>query len=461
MTEKIYVVTDLGPGDGGKGGVVHKIATMMNAHTIIKVGGGQGSHGVLTSRGEHFAFSYWGCGTFEGIRTHISPRMTIFPVGILNEADALRYRQGVHNALKLLTVDERALCSTSYHGIASRLKELARGKNPRGTIGIGIGEAYRYQERFPELTIRARDLSRPDIRDRLAAVREQVQKDLCDVMQGEFLPEDRETAEEKIDLLYDDDFLDYVAERFSKAGREVNIVDPNFLRGEILSKEGVAVVETSHGILSDHFHGFYPHVSAIRTLPCFRHEMLKEAGYEGQIVNIGVSRAYQISHGPRPMPTEDSTMTENLLPGSHADNNRYRGKVRVGPLDFNLLRYAIEVCGGPTAFDGLAITWFDQIQKNGKWHVCDHYLGADDPTYFSPSGKIKVRRGTDDEQLNFQEALGRKLLKCIPEITTHEIPSDANQNNLFDLCADVLKEKTGVPVRMVSFGPTEWDKICK
>ena len=170
MTEKIYVVTDLGPGDGGKGGVVHKIATMMQAHTIIKVGGGQGSHGVLTSRGEHFAFSYWGCGTFEGIRTHISSRMVVFPVGILNEADALRYRQGVHNALDLLTVDERTLCSTSYHGIASRLKELARGNNPRGTIGIGIGEAYRYQERFPELTIRVRDLSRPDIKDRLAAL---------------------------------------------------------------------------------------------------------------------------------------------------------------------------------------------------------------------------------------------------------------------------------------------------
>jgi adenylosuccinate synthase len=295
----------------------------------------------------------------------------------------------------------------------------------------------------------------------LAAVREQVQKDLGDVIQGEFLFEDREAVEEKIDLLYDDDFLDYVAKRFSKAGREVNIVDPDFLGREIISKDGVAVVESSHGILSDHFHGFYPHVSAIRTLPCFTHAMLKEAGYNGQIVNIGVSRAYQISHGPRPMPTEDPTMTENLLPGSHVDNNRYRGKVRVGPLDFNLLRYAIEVCGGPTAFDGLAITWFDQIEKNGKWHVCDHYLGADDQTYFSPSGKIKVRHGTDDEQLKYQEALGKKLLKCVPEITTYEISSDAEQDKLYALCADVLKEKISVPVRMVSFGPTELDKICK
>ena len=39
--KKVYIVTDLGPGDGGKGGVVHKIASQFNAHTIVKVGGAQ------------------------------------------------------------------------------------------------------------------------------------------------------------------------------------------------------------------------------------------------------------------------------------------------------------------------------------------------------------------------------------------------------------------------------------
>src|SRR4030042_4755765 len=124
MTKKVYTVTDLGPGDGGKGGVVHKISTMMRAHTIVKVGGAQGSHGVCTSRGECFAFSQWGCGTFEGTRTYLSPRMVISPEGLLNEADALRYQYGIHNAFDLLTVDERGLCATPYHGIASRLKEM-------------------------------------------------------------------------------------------------------------------------------------------------------------------------------------------------------------------------------------------------------------------------------------------------------------------------------------------------
>ena len=44
--KKIYAVTDLGPGDGGKGSVVHKISCMKRARTILKVGGAQGRHGV-------------------------------------------------------------------------------------------------------------------------------------------------------------------------------------------------------------------------------------------------------------------------------------------------------------------------------------------------------------------------------------------------------------------------------
>lgn len=461
MTKKVYAVTDLGPGDGGKGGVVHKISRMMRAHTVVKVGGAQGSHGVRTSKGECFAFSQWGCGTFEGTRTHLSSRIVISPEGLLNEAEALRYQCGIHDAFDLLTVDQRALCATPYHGIASRLKEMARGDNPRGTIGTGVGEAYRDLERFPDLAIRAGDLSRPDLKNVLDAVRERIRSDLDPIIQGEFLPGDRDDAEKEIRLLDDDGFLDYIVRRFQEVSKLAKIVDPDFLGREILSRDGVAVVESSHGILTDHFHGFHPHTSALRTLPCFTHAMLADAGYGGQVVNIGVTRAYQIRHGAGPMPTANPALAEILLPGSHKEDNRYQGKVRVGPLDLVLLRYAIEACGGPAAFDGLAITWFDQIQANGTWHLCDRYQGADDRTYFSPFGAIKVRRGTDAKQLEYQEALGRQLLSCKPEIIAYEIASAAKRDDLYSLCAGVLQEKVGVPIRMISFGPTDRDKECK
>ncbi len=461
MTKKVYLVTDLGPGDGGKGGVVHKICKMMCAHTIIKVGGAQGSHGVLTSRGEKFAFSQWGCGTFDGIKTHLSSLMVISPEGLLNEADELKYEYGIHNAFDLLTIDQRVLCATPFHGIASRLKELARGNHPRGTIGSGVGETYRMLERFPDLALRAINLSEANLKERLITIREQIQRDLAEIIQADFLPADQAEAQKEIRLLYDDDFLNFVVKRFKELSQRAKIVDPDFLGREILTKDGVAIVESSHGILTDRFYGFSPHTSALRTLPSLTQVMLNDAGFKEQTIKIGVHRAYEYRHGAGPMPTADSTMTESLLPYSHKEENRYQGKIRVGPLDLVLLRYAIEVCGGPNAFDGLAITWFDQIQANGKWLVCDHYSNITDQTFFSPTGEIKVRCGTDEIQLAYQKNLGQQLLGCQPEILTYQLPISKTQDDLYNFCDDVFREKVGVRVRMLSFGPTEREKICK
>ena len=452
MTDKIYVVTDLGPGDGGKGGVVHKVCKMTNAHTVIKVGGAQGSHGVCTSRGERFNFSQWGCGTFEGIRTHLSQRMVISPEGILNEADALRYRCGVHNAFDLLTVDSMALCATPYHGIASRLKELARGNNPRGTIGTGVGEAYRYAARNPLLKISAAELVSSDLCDKLAAVRDDIRGDLLAIIQGKFLPGDRACVDEEVALLNDDDSLKFVCDRFCECGRRIKTVDPDYLWRNVFSKDGVAVVESSHGVLTDSSCGFYPHTSAIRTLPHFTHAMLQSAGYDGRIVNLGVTRAYAIRHGAGPLPTADPEMQERLLPDSNKDENRFQGKVRVGPLDLILLKYAIEVCGGSQAFNGLAVTWFDQIQTNGVWDLCYRYREL--PT-------IDVWRPELGFKLKYQEELGKQLSHCTPETKRIEIAMTARRSELFSLCADTLQCELGVPVRMVGFGCTEFDKVCR
>ncbi len=77
MLEQVYVVTDLGPGDGGKGGIVHALSRQLHTDIVIKRGGAQGSHGVRTSFGEGFNFSQWGCGTFNSIPTFLSEQMVI------------------------------------------------------------------------------------------------------------------------------------------------------------------------------------------------------------------------------------------------------------------------------------------------------------------------------------------------------------------------------------------------
>src|SRR3989339_772699 len=152
------------------------------------------------------------------------------------------------------------------------------------------------------------------------------------------LKEDRSLIKKETDLLYDEGFLDYIVNRFKKAGKKLNIVDPEYLKQRILSLDGTVVIEKSHGVLTDHYQGFHPHTSAIRTLPRFSEALLHDTNYDGKIINILVHRAFQIRHGAGPMPTADPKMIEKLLPGSHKQENRYQGKIRVGPLDLVLLR---------------------------------------------------------------------------------------------------------------------------
>ncbi len=282
-----------------------------------------------------------------------------------------------------------------------------------------------------------------------------------DIIGGTFLPNDLPQVAKEVALLDDPGFLDFVTRRFQETAKRFRIVDADYMRREILARDGTVVVESSHGILTDHFQGFHPHTSAIRTLPCFTHEMIRNAGYDGDVVNLGVTRAYQIRHGAGPMPTTDLAMGEILLPGSHKDDNRYQGKVRVGPLDLVLLRYAIACAGGPKTFDGLCVTWFDQIRNNGFWRICNHYLDNNNQTFFSPSGELRVRFGIDEEQLFYQEKLGQQLQSCKPEIEEFPVSPNASRGELFDWCAEILGKNLGVNVRMVSFGPSERDKVCK
>ncbi|MFZ2205101.1 MAG: adenylosuccinate synthetase [Minisyncoccia bacterium] len=459
--KKVFTVTDLGGGDGGKGGVVHKICSIKNAHTVVKVGGAQGSHGVRTAKGLSFNFSQFGCGTFEGTKTHISNLMVIEPYRFLNEGKLLRLEHGIGNVFDYVTVDENAICVTPFHTIASRLNELARKDKAKGTVGVGVGVAVSDAETHPGLIIRAGDIGNPCLKIKLELIREQKIQDLSEIIKNvsDLWPEDQQFAKEQIELLNDVDFTDRIVGHFNLMSSLVKIVDTDYLRKKILSEDGTVVFESSHGVLTDRYNGFHPYTTKLRTLPSGSLDLLKSCGYDGEIIKLGVTRAYQIRHGAGPMVTESPDLLGKLLPGSSKDENRWQGKVRVGALDFVSLRYAINVCGGPDAFDGLAITWFDQILKNNKWNVCDKYIGVDDQNFFTPEGEIKVRYGQDQNQIKYQEQLSKKLFSAVPDITSHEILQGQNQESSIDFCKNLFKDKLGVPVKMISFGPTEEDKV--
>jgi adenylosuccinate synthase len=458
--KKVYTVTDLGGGDGGKGGVVHKLATYANPHTIIKVGGAQGSHGVTRSTGEKFNFSQFGCGTFEGIRTHISNRFVASPVGILNEANELAYTHGIHNPLSLLTVDENTILATSFHGIASRLKELARKENARGIIGVGIGEASFDAELFPELTIFAKDVTSASLRDKLRAVFEHKRQEFALIHENEFLSDDLSEAKKELALLRDEGFFEWVCEIFKDFAEQVTIVPSDYMQREIFSRSGTVVIEGSHGVLTDRYYGFHPHTTRLRTVPSEMSEaVLKQGEWDGDVVRLGVTRAYQIRHGAGPLVVDSPTMAEQLLPYEVSPSDRYRGHVRVGPLDFVSLRYARDVCGGRNVFDAICMTWCDSVLRSREFTFCTSYEGANDQKYFTNDGEIRVHHGIGDEQLWHQSDLTKKLFLCRPRIQKVAIQSSEDVQRMCTVLQLAVEEQLGVPLRMVGIGPTENEKI--
>lgn len=424
MLEKIYVITDLGPGDGGKGGIVHALSRKIDASVIIKRGGAQGSHGVRTSFGESFNFSQWSCGTFGGIPTYCSEQMVISPVALENESAALK-RLGIYDPYLFLSVDPSCICTTPFHMISSQLEELKLGKNHRGTVGTGVGRAYRMHNEFgDEMTIRASQLADRDtvqlkLKKQLDYYRELYVKTSLD----NGILEDRKLIAENLNLLYDDGFLPYIVRLFEDVGKKIRLKELS----EILEHDGSAVIECSHGVLTDAEAGLKPHVSAIRTLPKFTRDMLRSSGYTGEIVNFAVHRAYEIRHGAGPMPTYDPFFTDQMLPDSHKETNRWQGEVRAGPLDLNLMKHAISE-STETSFDGICLTWFDQILKTDRiWKICTSYNGAE---------------GT-------------------PIITNYEIQKPITKRDLFEYVEGILDKHLGLPLSILSVGPTEVDKIYK
>lgn len=457
-TKKLFTVADLGGGEGGKGSVKHKICCELNAHTILKTGGAQGSHGVRTSKGQSFNFSQFGCGTFEGVNTHITNLMVVEPYGFMHEAEVLKYEEGVREIFDMVTVDENALCITPFHTFESQLQELSRKDNPKGTVALGAGVAVIDSQESPDLAIYVKDLNDSNLKIKLAKIQEQKIANLKNYLKDDssLWKEDQKIAKEILEKLHDSSLPNRVALEFNKMAKAVRIVDQNYLK-QLLSKDGAIVVESSHGILTDRYYGFHPNVSRLRTMPNFIWDLIEKLGYTGEMFKLGVCRAYAIRHGAGPMVTENEKSTSELFQGSHKGDNRWQGKVRAGPIDFVALRYAINCCGGKDAFDGIAITWFDQILNSDNWTVCNKYENATNPELFTKEGEIKVIHEVSEAKLKHQERLNNALRKCNPITELHSLPK--NVDDSIKICETEILEKLGVPVRMISVGPTENEKI--
>jgi len=403
------IVTDLGYGDSGKGGVVDCLCSAGPVRAVVRFNGGaQAAHNVVTADGRHHTFAQFGSGSFTpGVRTYLSRFMLVDPLALAAEAAHLAC-VGVGDALDRLTVDRDALLTTPYHRAANRARELARGRDRHGSCGAGIGETASYALDHRGDAPRAADCAAPrTLARKLGRLRDRLTDELG-----------------ALDAPAVADVCDAYA---AFAGR-VALVDGGYLHR--LLRTGAVVFEGAQGVLLDEWRGFHPYTTWSTTTFANAETLLAEAGQTA--LRLGVVRCYLTRHGPGPFVTEDPTLE---LPEPHNRHGAWQGAFRVGHQDAVALRYAVEVTGG---VDAVALTHLDTAARH-PLRLCRSYQA---------DGQ-RVTRITPGppRDLRWQEQLTGMLLRARP---VYEDPEGD--------WPGVIEEVLGAPVVLRSYGPTAGDK---
>lgn len=420
------VVVGLGYGDESKGGTVDWLCATRPVHTVIRCGGAQALHHVISPTGVPHGFAQFGSGTFHGSRTHLSKFMMVDPLRLAHEELALR-KHGVTNAYDLLSIHAECLLTTPYHSIANKLRELQRGEARHGSCGVGIGETVTYNERFPLVAPHWCDASTPvRLRKQLIEMRN-------------WLFEEFGSLPHAWRPLVGFPDVDELVDAYSAMFARIGYVNDDHLPAVLASQP--CVFEGNQGVLLDEWHGFHPHTTWLTTTTELHNQLLDGA----EATRLGVLRTYTTRHGHGPLVTENEHILSHV-PEAHNQTGEFMGAFRVGAFDAVAHRYAIDVCGD---IDGLVMTHCDR--RIPFREVCTGYeidgLAVD---------RLDVHH---DHDLMRQGELTERLFKATPVYT-----SFANDTGTFAYDAGTLpwirgiEDILSVPVVARSHGPRWQDK---
>ncbi len=448
---KAYIVTDLGFGDSGKGTITDFLVHHHNAEWVVRYNGGpQCGHRVVLSDGREHVFAQFSSGTLRGAKTFYSKYALFNPNALVFEERKLR-KLGIADAFDRFYVDTGALVTTPYHVCANRIREYLRGKERHGSCGMGIGETmadYLKDETNANIAVRAMDLLEKDrLAVKLTWIRFSKQDELMeDIVRLKVQKDLPPSIAEAIRILESDSEFDATLEVYEYVAKQVNIMVDYV--DAVLRGDKPIVFEGAQGVLLDETHGFHPYTTWSTTTPKNALGLLESTGREPVV--IGVLRTYAVRHGTGPFPTEDKRLTKQKdLQDPNNPYNEWQGRLRIGYFDAVLARYAVEVCG---KVDRLAITHAEN-RIGGILHgrpICTRYQVKQPSPFFDGTQEIKRLKVRKRPSLEHQAELAAFLGKCKPS-------SFAYSWNRDDFLASIQRQ-VGVPIGIVSTGPTAEDK---
>ncbi len=314
------IVIDLGYGDSGKGITVDFLAAQEpEGSLVIRFSGGHQVGHTVEHDGRLHTFSNFGAGTFRAVPTYYTQHCVIFPPAIEREYELLSDLNP-----KLIFHPLVQIC-TPYDMAFNRAIEKF---NKHGSCGLGFGATVERNEgavKFYALHAQQEFV----IRQKLAAV------------QKYYLRKLKNYQSEPLMQLYIEQLEGYQEDAFVQAClANVQQVEQYPLANSADIKH--LIFEGSQGVLLDQEHGFFPHVTRSHTTCKNAIETLTEWGLARNALDLYyVSRCYQNRHGNGPMSSE---LALDLVNNEKEANqtNEYQGAFRVGEIDADLLRYALE-----------------------------------------------------------------------------------------------------------------------
>ena len=298
--------------------------------------------------------------------------------------------------------------------------------------------------------------NRATLRKKLHFLRAAKQNELDELCQQ--LP-DTEPVRRECAVFTDLDGIEDCIDVYHYLSERVEMVDEAAIQ-TILAQPGTILFEGAQGVLLDENYGFAPYTTWSTTTFAHADTLVQEHNYPGEILRIGLLRAYATRHGAGPFPTEDRTLTLDL-PDQHNSWNDWQHTFRVGYFDLVAACYARDIVGN---LDYLALTNIDRLAAIPEWKISSAYSYQGEQTDLFPFFKhaygkiteINVQRPVD---LAHQEQLTQRFELCTPEYQMLP-PKFGRQYTQQDRERYLLliEEALSVPIAITSYGPTAADK---
>lgn len=306
------IVIGLGYGDEGKGLTTSYLCSITENPLVIRFNGGHQAGHTVVYNGKRHVFSNFGAGTLQGAPSYWNKDCTIFPRAIVNEYNTLGEFGDVPTPI--LYVHPLCPVTTPYDFHANQQEEDQRGKDRHGSVGTGFGKTIQRQE--DHYTLYAQDLFYPSV---VKAKLENIAKYYGDL---------RVPNEETMNNFYLDIEECVKIIRTDKTIRDFANSRFNF------------ICEGAQGILLDQDFGFFPNVTRSNTTSKNALELLGLLNPEIYYI----TRSYGTRHGAGFMSKESSAEELGLKNNEDETNvsHKYQGDFRVGPLDVDMINYAIQ-----------------------------------------------------------------------------------------------------------------------